>query len=266
MENEHRDLADEVLRKIGTNILLFQQIEQSLKLLLPFIYVPSSAEQDIDVFRKNTEKVKLQTLGSLVGDFIKSADYNVDYFSEHLKKIVDDRNNLVHHFGDLYGLNILNTEEGCRACIVHLETQRQEAFDFYRQIQLFLYGLLMCFREHYGEFTPEIDLLYNSIRSTFLAEVEYVNLSNPSETVWENTKIVKLLRLAEFNTIKVGAMTSLAKAGEFIKKQDPECTPKNYGIKTLKGILKASALFKVIESQDIERHSTQILYRSKAPQ
>jgi hypothetical protein len=79
---------------------------------------------------------------------------------------------------------------------------------------------------------------------------------------WNNTQIVKLLRLAETNTDKIGDMTSLTRAGEFIKSQDPECTPKKYGIKTLKGVLKVSGLFEIIDSQN----GVCVLYKSKVLQ
>jgi hypothetical protein len=58
-------------------------------------------------------------------------------------------------------------------------------------------------------------------------------------------------------------MTSLNLAGQFIKNQDPKCTPKKYGIKTLKGVLKASSLFEMIETRNPENGSISILYRRK---
>lgn len=260
MKSSHDDLLNEVLIKIGINIVIFQKIEKGLKLLLPFLYIPNSPEQDIDVFRKNRKQVKSQTLGGLVNKFLESSDYDVEYFAEHLKKIVCERNKLVHDFA---GLKTLNTEEGCRACIDDLETQRREAYDFYKTIQLFVFSVLVFLRDNYGESHPKIDSLYKNLKSILFIEgkYEYVDLSNPSETIWEKTKIVKLLRKAELNTYKVDGMTSLARAGEFIKKEDPECTPKKYGIKTLKGILKVSGVFEV--SQHIQPNSTNILYRSK---
>ena len=227
--------------------------------MLPYIHIPNSTEQDIDVFRKKREKVKSQTLGCLVNDFLDSVDYNQKYFADNLKQIVKERNKLVHNFG----VNRLNTEEGCRTCIINLETQRREAYDFYKNIQLLMFSVLLLLRDNYGESNPKIDSLYKKMKSNLFTKSEYIDFSNPSETIWENTKIVKLLRLAEVNTDKVGTMTSLARAGTFIRKQDPECTPKNYGIKTLKGILKVSGVFEVIEEQDIEQNNTNILYRSK---
>jgi hypothetical protein len=101
------------------------------------------------------------------------------------------------------------------------------------------------------------------LKADIVYDVGYVNLSEPSETAWENTQIVKLLRLAELNTPKIGDMTLLARAGQFIKEQDSDCTPKNYGIKTLKGILKVSGLFDISEIPDGENNNLSVLYKSK---
>lgn len=263
MKSEYRELVNEVLRKIGRNILIFQQIEKSLKVLLPFIHSDGSAK-DVDSFWRYREAVKSKTLGNLINAFIQSAHYNTDYFVERLREMVAERNKLVHHFGESEGLNILSTEEGCITCITYLESQYQEAILFYKEITLFVFSVVILLRENYAESNPKIELLYKQLKADIISSgVEYINLLNPSETVWENTKIVKLLRLAETNTDKISDMTSLARAGKFMKSQDPECTPKKYGIKTLKGVLKASGLFKITKSQDSEQNSTLILYKSK---
>ena len=124
--------------------------------------------------------------------------------------------------------------------------------------------MLVFLRENYAESKPDIELLYQQLKVNIISSgVEYINLNSPSETAWENTKIVKLLRLAETNTDKIADMTLLARAGEFIKSQDPECTPKKYGIKTLKGVLKVCGLFEITESQNEEHNSAFILYKSK---
>ncbi|WP_298913975.1 hypothetical protein [uncultured Nostoc sp.] len=244
---------------------MFQQIEKGLKVLLPFIHSDASTK-GIDNFWKFRKATKSKTLGNLIKAFIESADYNTDYFVERLREMVAERNKLVHHFGESEGLNILSTEEGCRTCITYLESQYQEAILFYKQITLFVFSVLVFLRENYAESNPKIEFLYKQLKADIISSgVEYINLNNPSETTWENTKIVKLLRLAETNTDKIGDMTLLARAGEFIKSQDFECTPKKYGIKTLKGVLKTSGLFEITESQDSEHNSVFILYKSKLP-
>lgn len=273
VESEYRELVDEVFRKVGRNILLFQQIEKGLKLLLPFIN-PGGSVKEIGNFHIYKKKVKLQTLGNLINSYIESVDYKIesvnhdsDYFVEDLKRMVENRNKLVHHFGESQGLNILNTKEGCRDCLIQLESQHKEAVEFYKDLKLLVFGLLGFIRENYSESNPKIDLLYKQLKADIIdtiSEVEFINLANPSETLWENTRIVKLLRLAELKTDKIDDMTVLAKAGQFIKSQDSDCTPKKYGIKTLKGILKVSGLFEIIDNQDDEQKEVFILYKSKS--
>lgn len=264
MESEYRELVNEVFRKIGRNILIFQQIEKGLKVLLPFIH-PDASAKGSDSFRRYTEGVKSKTLGHLINKFIESTDYNTDYFVEELRYIVAQRNKLVHHFGESKGLNILSTEEGCRTCIAELESQCKEAIFLYKEIRLFVFSVLAFLRENYAESNPNIEILYKRLKAEVISDIEYINLFEPSETTWENTRIVKLLRLAELHTDKIGDMTLLARAGQFIKNQDPECTPEKYGIKSLKGVLKASGLFEVVESQDGKQNGISVLYKSKVP-
>jgi uncharacterized protein YqfB (UPF0267 family) len=143
--------------------------------------------------------------------------------------------------------------------------QYQEAIFFYKQITLFVFCVVAFLRDNYAESNPDVDILYKRLKTDIISDVEYINLFDPSETTWENTRIVKLLRLAELNTDKIDDMTLLARAGQFIKNQDPECTPEKYGIKTLKGVLKASGLFEVAESQDGKQNGISVLYKSKVP-
>lgn len=258
--NESNDLVNQVLRQIGLNILLYQQIEKGLKLLIPFMSNPNSDAKEINLirFRLKPESLKLQTLGNLLNNFINLSEFESDYFPNYLKKIVEERNQLIHHFGNLHGLNILNTEEGCQDCLAHLQAQQKEAASFYKDLRLFTLVLVYLLQENCGESNPKINQLYKNLKTTVIGQVEYINLLDPSDTVWENTKIVALLRLAEVCTEKIEDLTLLSQAGKFIKNQDPECNPKNYGIKTLKDILKVSGLFEIIENQD-----GAILYKSK---
>ncbi|PHK45265.1 hypothetical protein VF13_17370 [Nostoc linckia z16] len=261
---------------------MFQQIEKGLKLLLPYIHSDGSAK-GIDSFRKYRETAKLKTLGYLINAFIESVDYDIidfvdystidsvdynpDYFADKLREMVAERNKLVHHFGGSEGLHILENQEDCRTCINDLESQYQEAISFYKEITPFVFSVLVFLRENYAESNPKIEILYKQFKADITSSgVEYINLINPSETTWENTEIVKLLRLAEINIEKIDGMILLARAGEFIKLQNPTCTPKKYGIKTLKGVLKASGLFEISERQNPDQNSVFLLYKSKLPQ
>jgi hypothetical protein len=259
---EYEKLVNEILIKIGRNVLIFQQIEKGLKLILPYIH-PDGSQKEIDSFWSYRKANKSKTLGNLINSFIDSCEYNPDYFSENLENFVANRNRLIHQFGESQGINILATREGCLTCITDLDSQHKQALSFYQDIKLFLLGVLFHIKENYAESHPKIDLLYKQLKAELSSKVEYINLSNPSDTGWENTQIVKLLRLAETNTDKIGDMTLLARAGQFIRSQDPRCTPERYGIKTLKGVLKVSGLFEIIERPDVQQNSISILYKSK---
>jgi hypothetical protein len=149
--------------------------------LLPFVH-PDASAKGSDSFRRYKEEVKLKTLGHLVNKFIESTDYDTDYFVEKLREIVVERNKLVHHFGESKGLNILSTEEGCRTCINGLESQYQEAIFFYKEITLFVFGVIAFLRENYAESNPNVELLYKRLKADIIPEVEYINLFDPSET------------------------------------------------------------------------------------
>jgi hypothetical protein len=267
IEGESRKLVDEVLKKIGRNILFFGQIEKGLKILLPFID-PNASKQGIEIFKEYRKKLETKTLGNIINTYLMSHHYAPeDFFEEFekdLKKLVSDRNNLVHHFGGSEGIRVLATEEGCQKVIAQLELQYQEAVAFYKQITQYVFCIVVFLRENYPESISKTETIYQQLREDVAnSDVEFIHLDNSNETIWANTRIVKLLQLAELNTDKINDMTDLAKAGQFIKSQDPECTPKKYGLKTLKGILKVSKLFKICESQNSKQNQISVLYKSK---
>jgi hypothetical protein len=77
MESESqkiRELGDEVLKKIGKNILLYQEVEKGLKILLPFI--SSSEKKSYSIIEK---QIKKQTLGGLISLLLGSFDYSINY-------------------------------------------------------------------------------------------------------------------------------------------------------------------------------------------
>lgn len=263
IESDRCELVDEVLKKVGRNILFFGQVEKGLKILLPYID-PNASKQSIDYFWEYRERVKSKTLGNLINAYHMSHDYDpeelFEEFKKDLKKLVDDRNNLVHHFGGTEGIKILATKAGCKKAIAQLDAQYQEATSFYKEITLYVLSVIILLRENYPESKPKLEFIYQQLRAELAnSDVEFIHENNPAETIWENTRIVKLLRLAELNTKKINGMTDLTKAGLFIKNYAPECTPKKYGMETLKSVLKASNLFEIVESHN----KISVLYKSK---
>lgn len=117
---------DEVNRKIGRNILLFQRLENNLKLLVTHGRLSGFASQLQSTQLKHAEAVGKQTLGMVIGQFFEQQfstpigdeellkplkepyfEYTIKYFSEtktaeikmeKLAILVANRNELVHHF------------------------------------------------------------------------------------------------------------------------------------------------------------------------
>ena len=120
-----RVLADDVLRKIGRNVVLFQQIEGLLKFLVANQRVDGTRANFIERHRRRAEEVQKQTMGVLVKRYTDavlsdageplteqenvteawmSISFTIkgdgDFYESlpaKLKLMVDERNNLVHH-------------------------------------------------------------------------------------------------------------------------------------------------------------------------
>lgn len=263
MSDKNPELDNELLKEIGRNLILFREIEKKLKILLP--YLNSDNINNVKSFQENKEFFQSMTLGRLVKVFLKNVKFNELDFEESLEKMVAERNQLIHH---LNIQNVISTEQECISYINYLKSQRKKALLFHEDLEMYVFSLLYFLRENYVGSHPKLELIYTQIKKDFLSKnIEYVNLHKPSETLWENTKIVKLLRLAEAELYKskIDNLTLLSSAGQFIKAQNPECTPKKYGIKTLKGVLIISGLFEIFENQDDELNGKTVLYRSKVP-
>ncbi|WP_462157456.1 OST-HTH/LOTUS domain-containing protein [Pseudoalteromonas sp. GB56] len=123
---EHQDLVNEVLQKVGRNLLLYQQLEQLLKYLVARGELEGKVSELENIFSKKQEVVDKQTLGTLIGLFIDntsgsepeesatSEEVEESYFAirfslnldsqeylsrkASLARLVEQRNILAHHF------------------------------------------------------------------------------------------------------------------------------------------------------------------------
>ncbi|MBU1691653.1 MAG: hypothetical protein KKD65_13100 [Gammaproteobacteria bacterium] len=118
-------LLQDTYSKIGRNLMLYQQIEIGLKSLLPFIH-PDGGAKGIEDFRKFKLDISEKTLGQIFGEFKKSITVRTEEKSEedslekYLRKINDERNNLVHGLLKLPGMS-LDSESGCKNIISYLD-------------------------------------------------------------------------------------------------------------------------------------------------
>jgi hypothetical protein len=67
-----RELVDEVLRKIGRNMMLFQQLEHLLKYVVANGNISGYSRELEDIKTKQASTVSKQTMGQLVGQFLEN--------------------------------------------------------------------------------------------------------------------------------------------------------------------------------------------------
>lgn len=158
MEQPHNgDLAsredkDEILRKVGRNVMLFQRAERLLKWLAAHRRIAGMSDEILDTAARLREQVAGETLGTVMRRTIDElslsareqemidaaiiekgcihmeisfdftgADGEPDVaWREELETLVKHRNDLVHHFLERFDLE---SADGCRAASLYLDQQ-----------------------------------------------------------------------------------------------------------------------------------------------
>lgn len=166
-------------------------------------------------------------------------------------ELVRLRNELVHHFIERFHLG---TPSGCRAASAHLQECSETINVQFAMVKRWVESLERARRE-----------MANHIRSE-----EFIRLlmgggdgEPASEVNWPETGIVKLLRAAEGKAGDSG-WTALSEAIAFARTNDGDETPKRYGCKTWRQVLKKSGLFEMrIEKAADGQPVSSVWYRSK---
>lgn len=123
-EDSTASLLEEASSKIGRNLMFYQEIEIRLKNIVPYIHPES--KKGIDNFRNVKKILSDKTLGMMFGELIKfievddSSNHDEKAFEKYIKKINDDRNELVHNLMTLPGMNF-NDSSGCKNVILYLD-------------------------------------------------------------------------------------------------------------------------------------------------
>ena len=262
---DQQNLMGELQNKMGRNLMLFQNIEHALKMVLPYIHPDGSHKSGLDTFNSFKEAIKTNTLGQLIGAYRKSVDVSAegltaeevrDICAQELKDLVDSRNTLVHGFFELPGISTL-TAQGLENGLRYLDDQYRHAQALYRDISPQVLMLIKVFLANGTSRNEELQQLHDLL-DKHVASYATINVrADSSSPDWVNAEIVKLLELAQSATETVDGWTHLGRAGKFIKSQNPEIAPKDYGLKSLKDVLVTSGLF------DIREDGSAIFYKSK---
>ena len=260
---------DEVFRRIGRNLLLFQHIEHLLKQLMTSARLEGTAQSMQATFDERRARIHKQTLGQLAGQFVddvladageREAPENIDeawfsfgftiqtdsaYVEQHtaeMKAVVDARNDLIHHFLPRWSPA---SEDSTRAALAYLDEQRAQALPMRDRLQGFVNSLQEAAKAH----------------ADFVASPEG---ARQLELQWlRHSRLVLMLGELAAKTDRPDGWMVLATAGNIIQKLEPlELTDlrKRFGHRTLKHLLLATELFDV-EEEPTPKGGTRTIYR-----
>jgi hypothetical protein len=248
-------------RRIGRNLLRFQEIEHGLKFMMPYVH-PEARGGGLDAFMRMRTETASGTLGILVGRYKEAIKTEPpELFDEELQKLVDARNELVHNFLRLPGIDWMSPDS-IDAANQHLDKQFEACQFIYEFIRANTGTLLREILAMPTYDTDEFSEIRRKLDASLPTDVEIVNLTDPEKTDWRRTRIVKLLKEAEAESKTPDGMTFLSFAGDYIRRNATGIEPKFYGVLRLVDVLIASKLFE-IDIKAVGNNGTYIVkYRS----
>jgi hypothetical protein len=274
LSSQERALSDEVLRKIGRNVLLFQQIEGLLKYLVTnhrvdTNYCEGTTSADLVARQqKRAAKVQKQMMGTLVGHYTDSilsdagepvleaedtthiriiTTFTIagdsDFYESRradMKLMVDERNDLIHHFLPRWQLDSLGHLE---MAVAYLDKQREK---------------ILPMLDHLQAVTRSVQEAF-----TVLASDE---VQCQFELLWlQGSPLVELLREVSVQKARPDGWAYLSHAGQIARIEESDAVKhlkERYGHSTLKGLLIASELFDV-KDEPLSNGGFRTLYRVK---
>lgn len=264
---------DEILRKIGRNVLLFQELEYLLKYLVANSsnsgYVSELAVQE----KKRRVTINKQTMGQLIGQYIESSDPETQEILEEpktikeelfvqlkfgfgdstyhdkkkaaLTKLVDDRNELIHHLLPEFDSNSI---ESCVQIGKKLDEQRDNIVRQIDDLKREIYGLQQGVKElvsflNWSEAKKEVELFFRQ------------------------SHLISLLGDIAEQTTRPDDWTPIDRAGQLVRQQVSQKTAslkEYFGYDSLKTFILDAKIFDVCE-EPTNNGNIRILYRKKQP-
>lgn len=255
--------AHEIHRRVGRNLLLFQGLEVSLKLALPYLVV-NGEERSVEQIRRMNEEMRRWTLGQLMEQYSRSITVSEDFWVLTPAEVVDARNELVHQFFHIDAIDHM-APDAYEQAVRYLDRQFEAVQEMNTIVSMTgLEVLKEILRMKPDRTAEEASLLAMADRAT-VPGVELIDNSYGASIGWEQTRIVRLLRRAEAETQPVDGYTSLSSAGALLRREDPFAHPRMYGFKRLSEVLEACGLFEVVRRATqvgSETGGVEVLYRS----
>jgi len=259
LDPELKPLLDELYKRMGRNLMFYQGIELTLKMILPFIPIKEGA-----VTGRSGKKDF--TLGDLIRSYLDRLDVRPEFpvddaidvaeiFRTQIQKVVESRNRLAHTFYATPGVDN-HTRAGLEAGLQLLNDDYREAETLYDDlVPLFIIYLEQLLAR--PDQPPEISVLHRLVM-IYAAQRGLSVVVHPANYV----DLVSLFKAAEASAPKIDGMTPLSWAGDFIRKS-PRFRPEQLGEKKLAAFLIGTDMFEVraVENESGTGHT--VLYRSR---
>lgn len=260
------DLQHIVQRKLGRNLMRLQQYERLLKQLIVVSEISGVPDELQANLERRRELFANKTLGQLVGEltgellgtsepstetqqskaerealaqnqpffrttfFMPVVDQDHEQTRQELAQLVCMRNELVHHFLELFDLR---DAEQCLAAETYLDEGLSQIDSHWQR--------LVAWAESHDA--------ARQMMAAFMQTPEFENLLLkgvlPNISVdWASSQVVNLLREAE-EKLGSGGWTALDEVIVYLQQTHPEETPKRYGCKTWRQLIRRSELFEL---------------------
>lgn len=276
MDAEIDTLKNEVLRKIGRNLMLFQQVEHMLKFLLANGVLAGHLSELKPNKEQREQQFQKQTMGQLVGNFLEKTfsrneevtnvpekvtepwfsfrhtiECDSDYYEERknsLALIVDERNDLIHHLLPKWDTH---SSRSCTEIERYLDKQRENIlpeFEFLKDV--------IKTRQEIGKEVADF-LLSDEGKQCFI--------TTPSLTSLRQSPLVAWLCDIAKQRSRADGWAILSTAAQIIHTNAPQAITdleKRYGYKKLKAAILATAYFDVTE-EPTDKGGIRVLYRIK---
>lgn len=271
LKSDLKPIQDEVLRRVGRNLMLFQQIEGLLKFLLSYHKAGGTPVDFKERQQKQIDTIHRKMFGQLVDKFgtevLKDAGIEVpddespadwitftfrisgdtefvEAMRRDMKLVTEQRNELVHGFLPRW---LHDSTEKLDETLTYLDTQREKVLP--------MHGHLQTMANHIQESQKKL--------IEFVSSDEY---QKQSELVWlQASPLVSYLRDVASQIHRKDGWSYLAHAGRLANKELPEDVKslnENYGFKTLKKLLIESEMFEIFD-EPLAEGQFRTLYKNK---
>ncbi len=264
--------VDDVLRKVGRNVILFQQLEQLLKFVVANGNLSGFASELNELKKQKAEKVSKQTMGTLVGQYVENSNpasdsssnepevldepylsfsFNIecdsDYYEskkEALAQLVSERNDLIHHLLPRFDMKSVKS---CETLGKELDVQSESIRLEIKSLQAMANAL--------NDGRKEIADFLQSKKGKKEFELSFLRQS----------RLVLMLGDIATQMTREDGWVLISNAGHLIKDHAPEeleQMKKMHGYSSLKKLIQASEVFDIHE-EVTPKGGARILYRLK---